>query len=76
MSSSSRTPGGGGDRRDGRRQQGGGRDDREQTGANTEPISNPRNMRAPAPAARTPGQGRERGTPRGQFGDATPLYDE
>ena len=77
--SSSRTPQGsgrtpGGDRRD--RRHGGGRDEREQTGANTEPITNPRFPRAPAPAARTPGQGRDRGTPRGQFGDATPLYDE
>ena len=47
------------------------------SGANNEPVA-PR--RTPGGGgSRTPGQDRrggERGTPRGQYGDATPLYDE
>ena len=47
------------------------------SGANNEPVA-PR--RTPGGGgSRTPGQerrGGERGTPRGQYGDATPLYDE
>ena len=62
------------------------------TGANTEPLANPRRTPGGGGGSRTPGQqgrdargtprggfgdkGTPRGTPRGGFGDATPLYDE